>query len=126
MDKMFIVYKFYVVHGSKFKFITPSKDKILTENIETKSKTCWIYSTFEPKIVGKGKPITPVLEIALSSCHRKCIESATTLEAVGWSGYLPCEPATSKWVYFKGLSEDSWWSVKPEPLNKNSFNLSDT
>ena len=78
-------------------------------------------------MTGASGPLTSVLMRALSSSHiaqslvsKKCIERATTLEAVGDSdsGYTPADPAISKWVYFKGLSEDSWWSVKPEPWNE--------
>ena len=51
------------------------------------------------------------------------MERATTVEAVGGSGYEPLDPATSIWVYFKGFSEESWWSVNPEPYGQehNSF-----
>ena len=50
--------------------------------------------------------------------YKRCIERATTVEAVGGSGYEPLDPATSKWVYFKGFSEETWWSVNPEPYRQ--------
>ena len=55
--------------------------------------------------------------------YKRCIERATTVEAVGGSGYKPLDPATSKWVYFKGFSEETWWSVNPEPY-RQEHNLS--
>ena len=54
----------------------------------------------------------------LYTVYKRCIERATTVEAVGGSGYEPLDPATSKWVYFKGFSEETWWSVNPEPYNQ--------
>ena len=41
--------------------------------------------------------------------YNKCIERATTVEPVVGSerSPKPLEPATSMWVYFKGLSEES-------------------
>ena len=59
--------------------------------------------------------------------YKRCIERATTVEAVGGSGYEPLDPATSKWVYFKGFSEETWWSVNPEPYKQkydSSFKVS--
>ena len=50
--------------------------------------------------------------------YKRCIKRATTVEAVGGWGYKPLDPATSKWVYFKGFSEETWWSVNPEPYDK--------
>ena len=48
--------------------------------------------------------------------YNKCIERATTVEPVVGSerSPKPLDPATSMWVYFKGLSEESWWFVKPD------------
>ena len=40
--------------------------------------------------------------------YNKCIERATTVEpVVGSERSQPLDPATSMWVYFKGLSEES-------------------
>ena len=38
----------------------------------------------------------------------KCMARATTLDPVVGPGRLPLEPATSKWEYLSGLSDETW------------------
>ena len=44
----------------------------------------------------------------------------TYLEPVVGPGRSPDDPATSKWEYFKGFSEESWCLVRPDTVCKKA------
>ena len=49
----------------------------------------------------------------------KCIDRATTVDAVVGPGRKPTVSAVSKWEYFNGFSDDNWWFVNPEVYKKS-------
>ena len=49
---------------------------------------------------------------------KRCMDRATTVDAVVGPGRKPTVSAVSKWEYFNGFSEVNWWFVNPEVYKK--------
>ena len=81
--------------------------KILTEFIQ-KKKDYIIIIYYK-----SGLNIFPCFSFPDFHCN-KCMDRATTVDAVVGPGRKPTVSAVSKWEYFNGFSDDNWWFVNPE------------